>query len=95
MVLAILALIAFILLFGAGVVKGFLANAAALIGGFVVFVGLVLWIGSFFGENGPEYVIWAMLALLLALALWAAMTATPKPDPIREARERRRNARKM
>ena len=66
MVVALLILIVFILLFGAGTVNGWLANAAGLGFGTLVLVGLLL--GSFLGPNGIEYVVFAVMGSLLALA---------------------------
>lgn len=54
-------------------------NAAALIIGVVILIGLTLWVGSFFGTNGPEYVIWGGMAVLLALAVWVSATGPTKP----------------
>lgn len=69
LIIALLVLIVFILLFGAGAVKGWLADAAALTIGFVILVGLVIWVGSFFVEHGPTYVIFGGIGLLLLLAV--------------------------
>ena len=82
MIAALLILIVFILLFGAAVVKGWLANAAAGMVGFVILVGLVLRVGSFFGENGPAYVIFGGMGLLFVLAI-VAKAAEPTAPPAR------------
>lgn len=86
MIVALLILIVFILLFGAGVVKGFLANAAAIGGGAIILLGLLLWVGSFFGENGFMYVIFAVMGLLLVLVIGIEATKpiVDKPLPPRE-----------
>lgn len=74
MIIALLVLIVFILLFGAAAVKGWLKSTATMILGFVILVGLVLWLGSFFGGDGPMYVILGGGGLLLVLAMWVKST---------------------
>ena len=78
MIIALLVVIVLVLLFGAGVVKGWLANGIGMGCGFIAIVAAVLWLGSFFGENGPEYVIYGFCGLILLLALAAAVTEQPK-----------------
>lgn len=73
MIVALLVVIVLILLFGAGVVKGWLANGIGMGCGFLALVAAVLWLGSFFGENGVEYVFWGFLGFLLLLAIWGAI----------------------
>ncbi|HEY0113381.1 MAG TPA: hypothetical protein VGB59_09565 [Allosphingosinicella sp.] len=69
MIVALLLVIILILLFGAGVVKGWIANIVGFgCGGLVILVAL-LWLGSFFGEYGIRYVMWGVLGLLMLLAL--------------------------
>lgn len=69
MIVALLVFIVLILLFGAGVVRGWLANVVGLgCGGLVILMAL-LWLGSFFGENGVTYIMYAIGAVLLALAV--------------------------
>lgn len=86
MILATLLLILAVLLFGAGVVKGFLANAAALGCGGIVIIGLAIWVGSFLGQNGLLYIFFGGAALLIAFAIFdrvhtAALNYTPPPLP--------------
>jgi hypothetical protein len=69
MTVALLVVIVLILLFGAGVVKGWLTNLVALgCGGLAILMAL-LWLGSFFGENGVTYVMYAVGAILFALLI--------------------------
>ena len=63
MIVALLILIVFILLFGAGVVKGWLANTAALVFGGGIALMLALWLGSYLGEYGLIWVILIVAAL--------------------------------
>ena len=73
MIVALLVLIVLILLFGAGVVKGWLANAATMGCGFIAIILALMWAGSFFGENGFRYVLLVLGGILLLLALLAAV----------------------
>jgi len=73
MVVAILVVIALILLFGAGVVKGWLANLFGLGCGGLVILAALLWLGSFFGENGFTYIVWTICGILALLAIAAAI----------------------
>lgn len=68
MIIALLILIVAILLFGAGVVKGFLANTIALAVGGVIVLTLALWLGSYLGEYGLIWVI-VIVASLFGLAV--------------------------
>lgn len=69
MTFALLVVIVLVLLFGAGVVKGWLTNLAALgCGGLIILMAL-LWLGSFFGENGVTYVMYAVGAVLFVLLI--------------------------
>lgn len=79
MIIALLILIIFILLFGAAAVKGWIVNAGMMIVGFLILVGLVIWVGSFFGEEGPTYVIIGGGAFLTALAFWVQRPPANKP----------------
>lgn len=63
MIVALLVLIVAILLFGAGVVKGFLANAISLGCGGMLILLIALWLGSFLGEYGLLWVIGIVVAL--------------------------------
>jgi len=80
MIVALLVLVVLILLFGAGVVKGWIANAAGLGCGFIILIAMILWIGSFFGEDGPVYVIIGSGILLTALAFWAQPPTSTKRE---------------
>jgi len=73
MIVALLVIIVVILLFGAGVVKGWLANVFGAILGFAVFVGSILWIGSFLGENGAETVIYWLAGIAFVVAIMAGI----------------------
>lgn len=68
MIVVLLLLIACILLFGAGVVKGWLTNIVGYgVGGTIVLL-LALKLGSYMGEYGPLWVI-AILAAVFGLAV--------------------------
>jgi hypothetical protein len=69
MTVALLLLIVLILLFGAGVVKGWLANLAGVGCAAIVILAALLWLGSFFGENGPAYILYGILAAFSVLLL--------------------------
>lgn len=71
MIIALLSLIALILLFGASVVKGWIKNAAAVVCASTLIVLAVLWVGSFFGENGFLYVWLGLGTLLFIASIWA------------------------
>jgi len=69
MIVALLLVIVLILLFGAGVVKGWLANVIGLgCGGLAILMAL-LWLGSFLGENGVTYLLYAIGVILMALVV--------------------------
>lgn len=72
MIVALLVLIVLILLFGAGIVKGWLKSAITLGCGGLIIVGVLVWLGSFFGENGLMYVVCGILGLLFLLYLVGA-----------------------
>lgn len=93
MIVALLLVIILILLFGAGVVKGWIANIVGLgCGGLAILVAL-LWLGSFFGENGFASIMWTIFGILMVLALIGlavdpnkqvppvAQSAPPPPPP--------------
>ncbi|MDV3455873.1 hypothetical protein RZN05_02670 [Sphingomonas sp. HF-S4] len=80
MIIALLILIIAIMLFGAGFVKGWLKNVIGMIGGFVVMAGLAIWVGSFFGEDGPIWVIMIGMGLLFVLAIWVRSTEPGPPS---------------
>ena len=73
MIVLLLILIVLILLFGAAVVRGALANILGAVIGSILLCAVVLWVGSFFGEDGPRYVIYALCAVGLVLAGAAAI----------------------
>lgn len=90
MVVVLLILIAFILLFGAGVVLGWLRNVVGFgIGGLILLI-LLLKLGSYFGEYGFLWVIGAVAALFgLAVAVEDRVLKPrllAKLDPYDEAR---------
>lgn len=71
MIVALLVLIVLILLFGAGVVKGWLSNALGLVlGGGAIILALV-WVGSFFGEHGAFWIFMIVGGLLFIGSIWA------------------------
>lgn len=70
MIIALLILIVFILLFGATAVKGWIKHTGALALGLVIIIGLVLWVGSFFGEDGPANALLVIGGFVIAMALW-------------------------
>jgi len=82
MIIALLILIIFILLFGAAAVKGWIFNAATILVGFVILVGLVIWVGSFFGDDGPMYVIIGGGTLLTILAFWVQRPPATKQSGV-------------
>lgn len=90
MIVALLVLIVLILLFGAGVVKGWIANAVTLGCGGLAIVAALLWLGSFFGENGVQYVLWTVIGIMLLLALVGMALdpnkATPPKSPPRRVK---------
>lgn len=69
MTTALLVVIILILLFGAGVVKGWLANLVGFGCGGILILAALLWLGSFFGENGFTYIVYGIMALIGILAL--------------------------
>jgi hypothetical protein len=53
--------------------------------GGIAIMATLLWLGSFFGENGVQYVLWAVIGLVLLLALLGAAfdpnrSAPPPPQ---------------
>lgn len=88
MVAGLLFLIVLILLFGAGVVKGWLLNVAGAVLGFVIVIGTILWICSEFslGDDGFMAIWIGFLMSLAGLGAWgrsylaraATKAATPK-----------------
>jgi len=71
MILALLILIVLILLFGAGVVKGWLKNALGAMLGIGLIVALMLTVTSLFGENAFWWMVYGSGALLLAIVILA------------------------
>lgn len=85
MIVALLVLIVLILLFGAGIVKGWIANAVTMGCGFITICLALIWLGSFFGENGFLYVLLAIGGIMLLLAAFAVIFndhAPPEPSKI-------------
>jgi len=66
-IIALLVLIVLILLFGAGVVKGWLANLLGAVLGFAVLAALIVTIESQLGEEAFLYVLWAIGGFFMAL----------------------------
>ena len=79
MIVALLVLIVLILLFGAGVVKGWIANLATMGCGFIAICLALAWLGSFFGENGFMYVLFALGGIMLLLAVVAHILNSETP----------------
>jgi len=71
MIIALLILISLILLFGAAAVKGWIQNAVVVIIGFAAICTALIWLGSFFGEDGLTYVMLAITATMFGLVLLA------------------------
>jgi hypothetical protein len=83
MIVALLVLIVLILLFGAGVVKGWIANVATMGCGFIAICPALIWLGSFFGENGFMYVLFTIGGIALVLGIIGkTMEASPPAPPI-------------
>lgn len=83
MIVALLVLIVLILLFGAAAVKGWIANAATAGCGFIAICLALIWLGSFFGENGFMYVLFAIGGITLVLGIIGKiMEASPPAAPI-------------
>lgn len=100
MIAVLLLLIVFILLFGAAAVKGWLKGIASYVGGFAVVAGLALWLGSYFGEDGPIYVIMGGMGLLALLAFWVKATepihkSGSDPSPTYHSRRPSREQKKV
>ncbi|MBV2150198.1 hypothetical protein KRZ98_18340 [Sphingobium sp. AS12] len=74
MIIALLLLIAGIMLFGAGAVKGFLSNAISAGFAFIVIGGLLLWVISLMGM-ALLYVVAAILGGIALLFVFAKLEA--------------------
>lgn len=70
LVIALLVLIVLILLFGAGVVKGWLSNALTLGCSLIAIVVALAWVSTLLGVN-MVYLFSAIGGLLLVGSLWA------------------------
>jgi hypothetical protein len=82
-IVALLVLIILILLFGAGVLKGWIANVATMGCGFISICLALIWLGSFFGEHGFMYVVFAIGVIALVLGIIGKiMEASPPAPPI-------------
>jgi hypothetical protein len=73
MIVALLVLIVLILLFGAGVVRGWIANTITMGCGFIAICLALIWVGSFFGENGFLYAVMTIAGVALMLAVVGAV----------------------
>ncbi|HEY0113058.1 MAG TPA: hypothetical protein VGB59_07870 [Allosphingosinicella sp.] len=94
MIVALLVVIVLILLFGAAAVKGWIANVVGFACGGVAILIALLWLGSFFGQDGVRYVLWTTMGLMLLLALLGMAFAPKKPDLPPSTRPRARPLRK-
>lgn len=81
MIVALLVLIILILLFGAGVVKGWIANVFTMGCGFIAICLALIWLGSVFGENGFMYVVFAIGGIALALGIIGKIMEASPPAP--------------
>lgn len=81
MIVALLVLIILILLFGAGVVKGWIANVATMGCGFLAICLALIWFGSFFGEHGFMYVVFAIGGIALVLGIIGKIMEASPPAP--------------
>jgi predicted permease len=87
MIVALLIVIILILLFGAAAVKGWIKSAIAGIAGFAVICTAIIWLGSFFGEDGPAYVLLGIAGVMIALgALGFILTEIEKAKANRRGR---------
>ncbi len=80
MVVALRILIVLILLFGAAAVKGWIKSAAVGILGFVAICAVLIWLGSFFGENGVMYVLFGLSGGMVLLGIIAAFIGNETPE---------------
>lgn len=80
MIVALLVVIILILLLGAGVVKGWIANGIGFGCGGLVILAALLWLGSYFGENGFKYIVWAILGVFGVLLLIGLAVGPDKPS---------------
>lgn len=71
------------MLFGAGAVKGWLANTVGFGCGGVLILAALLWLGSFFGENGFTYIVYGILALFGLLAIISLAVRADEPAAMR------------
>ena len=82
MVIALLILIVLILLFGAGVVTGWLRNAVGAIFGIALLSGSMILVNVFLGEEAIWWVWTLVGCIFMALAIWAKAY-----DPEKAARD--------
>jgi hypothetical protein len=78
MIVALLVLIVLILLCGAGAVKGWITNAFVTIVGFLAICLAFIWVGSFFGENGPMIVFMVVGGFLFVVSVIATINKQPR-----------------
>ena len=70
MIVGLLIFIVLILLFGAGVVKGWLANIFGAFLGLGLLIAAAIWVNIQFGEYGLIGVCFALLVLFFAAYAW-------------------------
>jgi len=90
MIVALLVLIVLILLFGAAAVKGWIKSTLVAVAGFAVICTAIIWLGSFFGEDGFLYVVLSIGGLALVLGV-IGQFIDPDADPAEHERRRRQN----
>lgn len=88
MIVALLVLIVLILLFGAAAVKGWIKSTVAYVLGFTAIVTVIIWLSSFFGENGFLWVMGGLFVLVVAIGIAGYIEANPAPPPPPKRRRR-------
>lgn len=79
MIVGLLILIVLILLFGAGVVKGWLKNALGLVLGLLIAAGALTWLAATLGEDGAMIALLVGGAVLIGLGIWVKTRLPPPP----------------
>lgn len=87
MIVGLLILIVLILLFGAGVVKGWLRNILGAALGLLIAAGALIWLASMLGEDGAIIALLIGGAMLFALGIWAKAGSGSPPTRSRRRRQ--------